>query len=386
MDVEVDSLFYGGPPLRLEERLRICRHRDSRVLRRAAVVALLGWVPLVVIAALQPLVFPGGGLSSLARDIPVHCRSLIAAPLFILAEAACTVRLAAMAQHFVQAGLVRERDLPQFESAKLSTRRLRDSPLAEAIVVVLAYAVVGALIYSGVVTPEWHRGVAGPLGPFSLAGWWNALVSLPLLLVLFMGWLWRVFLWGRFLWLMARLDLALVPSHPDLAGGLKFVSYSIRAFAPVGLAMGVVVAGAVANGVFMRGHALLTYRPAAIALAVFVTLAFCAPVTVFATKLRQTWTKGVFQYGAIASGLGREFERKWLTGKPVTEAALSVSDFSEVTDLYQVVGNVYEMRFVPIELRSVLQLVGMTLLPLVPVVLLSLPLDVIVKTVTRLLF
>jgi len=39
-----------------------------------------------------------------------------------------------------------------------------------------------------------------------------ALVSLPLLLVLFFGWLWRLFLWVRFLWCLSRLDLHLIPA------------------------------------------------------------------------------------------------------------------------------------------------------------------------------
>ncbi len=60
---------------------------------------------------------------------------------------------------------------------------------------------------------------------FSLAGWWHLLVSLPLLLILFFGWIWRLALWARFLFLMSRLNLRLIPAHPDNVGGLKICQF-----------------------------------------------------------------------------------------------------------------------------------------------------------------
>ena len=358
----------------------MCRHGDARVLRRMALVVLVGWVPIVLIAAVQPLLLPVAGLSSVGQDLAVHCRSLLAAPLFVLAEAFCAPRLAGMAEFFLSAELVQEHDRPRFERAKASTRHLRDSPVAEGVVVILAYAIVGALLYQDGALPEWHQNARGPLSPFSPAGWWHVAISLPLLLVLFLGSLWRVLLWARFLWLMSRLDLKLVPAHPDLAAGLRFISYSVRAFSPVGLAIGVVVAGRVANGVLMRGDALSAHQPAVIGLVVFVTVVFCGPVILFWGKLRQAWADGVFRYGAIAGSLGRTFEHKWLEGRRISESALAVPDFSEVTDLYQIVGNVYSMKLLPIEMWSVVTLIVTTLLPMLLIVLFSLPLDVVLQT------
>jgi hypothetical protein len=75
------------------------------------------------------------------------------------------------------------------------------------------------------------------------------LVSVPLLLLLLLGWLWRVLLWWRFLWLTARLDLRLIPGHPDLAGGLMFVGSSLRSFWLLSFALGAIAAGTVANRV-----------------------------------------------------------------------------------------------------------------------------------------
>ena len=67
------------------------------------------------------------------------------------------------------------------------------------------------------------------------------------------------------------------------------------------------------------------------------------------------------------------------------EDALEVPDFSATTDLYQVVSNVYDMRTVPIDVRDVLLLVATTLLPFLPIVLMAVPFDVILKDIAGLL-
>src|SRR5207302_1329448 len=64
---------------------------------------------------------------------------------------------------------------------------------------------------------------------------------------------------------------------------------------------------------------------------------------------------------------------------------LGVQDFSATTDLYQIVANVYAMRFVPVDFKSLLMLAGATLLPFLPVALLEMPLDALVTRLKELL-
>ncbi len=252
----------------------------------------------------------------------------------------------------------------------------------------VAYALLVALslnVTPGTV-PAWYT--AGGVGPrgISLAGWWYALVSLPLLLVLFLGWMWRVFLWCRFLWLMARLDLLLIPGHPDHVGGLKFVSSSLRGFRLIALALGAVAAGAVANRVLYSGAPLLAFKHVAIGLVVFILALSAGPLTVFIKKLRGAKRRGTFEYGALACAVGRQFEQKWLgRAGGVDEGTLEAQDFSATTDLFQVVSNVYEMDSLPFGLKNLSELVVATLLPFVPVALLAVPFDVILKSIAKLL-
>jgi hypothetical protein len=380
-----NELFAGGPPLKLQGLLGFVKPGEPNVARRAVLVVLIGWLPLVVLAVLESTVLQSNGSGSIGADFAVHARSLIAAPLFILAEAICIPRLGAIARHFLDAGLVRETDRVRFDEASASILRLRDSTLAEVVVISLAYAFIGALAYSFAIdgVPAWHRSGAS----FSLAGWWHVAVSLPLLVVLFLGWMWRLFLWTRFLWLVSRLDLRLVPSHPDKAAGLKVVGYSVRAWSILGFALGAIVAGTLANEIAQAGASLPAYEYVIGGIAAFSLVLFNAPLLAFSGRLLREWRRGVFEYGELADEYGWRFERKWLRRREaLDERALEIQEFSAVTDLYQIVERVHDMRMFPVDLTSVIFLAFATLLPFVPVALMAVPLDTIVSGLANLLF
>jgi len=219
--------------------------------------------------------------------------------------------------HFAETGLIVESDKARFQAAAASTSRLLNSNIGEMVTVVLVYIVVAALLLN--VSSDsflpWHRRAsAGVLG-LSPAGWWHALVSLPLFLIIVFGWLWRLVLWTRFLFLMSRLDLHLIAGHPDGVGGLKFVSTSLRGFRLVSFALGAVVAGSIANRQLHQGSQPLEFKNLVIGLMVFLVVLFAGPLTIFLKKLRETKRRGVFEYGALARTLGTEFEAKWLRQK-----------------------------------------------------------------------
>jgi hypothetical protein len=212
------------------------------------------------------------------------------------------------------------------------------------------------------------------------------LVSLPLLLVLMLGWLYRIGLWTRFLARMAALDLRLIPSHPDGSAGLRFVGYSSRAFAVLGLSLGTIVAGAVSAEVVGGENAIGALKRAFVGLLVFMALITVSPLLVFIPRLVGAMRKGLFEYGALAGRVGERFEQKWShTERGFPEEPLAAEDFSAMTDLNQVVGNVYRIFVIPLHLPSLISLVIATALPFVPVALLMVPTDVLVDSAMRLL-
>jgi hypothetical protein len=113
---------------------------------------------------------------------------------------------------------------------------------------------------------------------------------------------------------------------------------------------------------------------------------FTAPLLVLSPTLMRERRKGVFQYGALASAVGRIFERRWLAsvGSGTAGEILAVPDASATIDLYSIADNAVQMRLVPVTPRQVVRLLVAALLPFVPVLAMTLPLRDIFTRVAKL--
>ena len=376
--------FECAPPYHLESRLGLIRAGQPQVVRRAILALAIAWLPLALLTLVRGDFMRPDHVNAFILDIGCHARYLIALPLLILAEALCAPRLTAIAGQFIAAGLIAEADRRAYERAVASTGRLLHSRTAEVAAFILAYALVASLIVStpSAPVPLWHGVIWGERLAPTPAGWWGLLVSLPLLFLLLLGWLWRVGLWARFLWLMSRIELRLVPSHPDGAGGLGFLSTSLEAFLPLAFAFGVLAAGPVLNFVIHRGASPTQFRLQAVGVAVFTVVLFASPLLVFMRRLLDAHHRGVLSYGALTHRAGHEFEREWLPARQVIdEQTLKAPQFAATNNLYAIAARAIGMRRVPFDVRSVAVLGGAALVPFVPAELLRLPLDVILQKV-----
>ena len=381
------ELFDCGVLLKLRIHALTGRERGRNVMLRAVVVILAGWVPLFLLASYQTLVLGQAGVEAFLSDYAVACRSLIAAPVLVLAEWTSLPRLNVIAFHFRESGVVSKADDARFVAACVSTLRLRDSVTLDIALIILAYLIIAALKEMVPISlfPAWQLSMVAGTSVYSPAGWWHVLVSLPLLFVLLLTWAWRVVLWTRFLYLMSRLDLRLVPAHPDRTAGLRFVAYSTQAFSIVAFGLGVIVAGSAANGIVYRGASLNSLKVPLFALVASVVVIFAGPLLTFIGHLLRAWRRGTLQYSALAGRLGRQFEGKWFGNGVVDASTLEAPDFSATTDLYQVASNVYEVRLIPISVASLGILVAMAIVPFIAIALMFIPFDTIIEEIAKLL-
>src|SRR5207249_1040218 len=103
---------------------------------------------------------------------------------------------------------------------------------------------------------NWHI-VLTPAGEtLSHAGWWFGLVSAPIFRLLLLRWLWRMALWAWLLWRISRLNLVLIPTHPDAAAGLGFLSEAQLGFGSIAFAGSAVIAAQVGNAIAYEGATL----------------------------------------------------------------------------------------------------------------------------------
>ena len=384
------SLVLGGPLYQLWRRTRLAGDALQLLPRRIVVLTLLTWVPLLALSVAEGHAWGGSVQLPFLHDIEMHVRLLLALPLLVLAEQVVHQRMRPVVHEFVARGLIPDAARVQFDAAIAAAMRLRNSVTAEVLLIALVYGVGVLFVWRTQValdTTSWY-GVAvdGTLHP-SLAGWWLGCVSLPLFQFLLLRWYFRLFIWARFLWQVSRIELSLMPAHPDRCGGLSFLSLIYHAFAPVLLAQGMLLAGLMANRIFYAGATLLEFKLEIIGLVAVMVFAILGPLLVFAPHLAAAKRAGSLEYGLLAQRYTRAFDRKWLRGgAPADEPLIGSADLQSLADLGNSFAMVEKMLIVPFNLQTVLQLAAVMLLPVAPLLLTMIPLEELLDALLKIVF
>ncbi|MBL8415057.1 MAG: hypothetical protein JNM42_11530 [Propionivibrio sp.] len=384
------SLVLGGPLFQLLRRTHLSDDALMLVRQRIMVIALLAWLPLLLLSALEGNLWGGSTVVPFLFDIEVHVRFLVALPLLILAELVVHRRMRPLLQQFLERNLIPEDAMTRFESAIASAFRLRNSMLAEVLLIALVYG-VGVLIvwrhYVALDTATWYATASAGGSQLTLAGMWFGYVSLPIFQFLLCRWYFRLFIWAHFLWQVSRIELSLVPTHPDHLGGLSFVSGQVYAFTVLAVAHGALLAGNLANRIFFLGAELTQFKVEIAIVLIFLMCVVLGPLLFFMPQLAQAKRTGSREYGVLAERYVREFDAKWLRGgAPPGEPLVGSTDIQSLADLGNSFQVVREMRIVPIKRDDVVRLVVATLLPIVPLALTMMSLEELLKTLFGVLF
>jgi hypothetical protein len=381
------DLFDGGPPLGLQRRLGLVDSRDRKAALRASLAAGIAWIPLLVLNAARQL-SGHDSLSYFLLDLGASTRFLVAGPLLILGECSCLPKLSKIPEYFLHTGLIgTEEDRMKALAAMAAARRMLNSVWVEVFAVLLAYGLVGALYTTAAVRnlPAWHIVVddLSHATRFSAAGRWHEFVSLPLLIVLFFGWMWRQLVWWKLLSLLSKLNLKLIAAHPDRAGGLSFLATVIRGYWLLAMALSAILAGRIGNQL-RAGASLYEFRFHVVGLVAVVLAIVLAPFMAFVPTLVRLKDAGTFEYGSVARGVGERFEFRWLKEQRADEA-LESPQFSATTDLYSIVANVSQLSWFPVGFAPIRTLALVTLLPFVPVLLIVVPFSDLFRELRKLL-
>jgi hypothetical protein len=384
------SLVLGGPLYQLLRRSHLSDDALELVRQRIIVISLFAWLPLLALSALEGQLLGGRVAVPFLLDVEVHVKFLLATPLLIAAELMVHQRMRLLVRQFLERNLIPESAMPRFDAAIASAFRLRNSVLAEVLLIAFVYG-VGILIvwrhYTTLDTATWYATPSAEGSKLWLAGMWYGYVSLPLFQFLLVRWYYRIFIWMRFLWQVSRIQLSLIPTHPDRVGGLGFLANTVFPFLPLAVAHGVLLAGLIANRIFYVGAELPEFKVEIAVLAVFLLCLVLGPLLVFAPQLAQAKRVGNREYGALAERYVREFDAKWLRGgAPADEPLVGSGDIQSLADL----GNSFEvvrtMQIAPITRDAFIRLVAATLAPIVPLALTMMPLEELLKKLFGILF
>lgn len=367
------SLVLGGPLFQLLRRSRLSGGGLELLSRRILAFVVVTWLPLLI------LTFAGGSLLSpgikvpFLHDVDAHARFLVALPLLIIAERVVHQRLRTVIAQFLSRDLMSEATRVKFDAALASARRLRNSITAEVLLMALVYGFGVMFIWrthAALDGTNWYGETGGDSWKPSLAGWWFALVSLPFFQFLLLRWYFRLFIWARLLLRISRLDLRLVPLHPDRCGGLGFLGQVCFAFAPLLLAQGALLAGTLFNQIFFAGARLLQFKIEIAAVSAFALVSVVGPLLVFVPVLSRLKRAGMLEYGTFAQKYVAGFDRKWLKEEaPPGETLLGSGDIQSLADLNNSFEIVRTMKTVPFTKENLLLLAVLALLPVLPLTL-----------------
>jgi hypothetical protein len=389
-DPEDFSLVLGGPLFQLMRRAHLTDDALALQRRRIIVIALGAWLPLLLLAAIDGQLLGGGVAVPFLFDVEVHVRFLLVVPLLVAAELVVHQRMRLLGKVFRDRELIPPGAEARFDAAVASAYRLRNSVSAEVLLIALVY-VVGIMFvwrhYMALDTSTWYATAAADGSRLTPAGMWYGFVSLPVFQFLLLRWYFRLFIWTRLLWQVSRIDLQLVPTHPDRAGGLGFISAMAHAFIPLLIAHGALFAGNLANRIFHLGATLPQYRLEILLLVLMLLLLFLGPIAVFAPLLARTKRTGLREYGTLAQRYVREFDAKWLRGgAPADERLMGSADIQSLADLGNSFEVVRSMRVIPVTRDAILQLTVATLAPIAPLLLTIMPLEELLKKLFGMLF
>jgi len=384
------SLVLGGPLYQFFRRSHLSGDTFELAARRVIALSLFAWLPLLLLSAITGGLWGGATAVPFLTDVEVHVRLLVAMPLLILAELVVHRRMRLVVRQFLDRKLIPEDARPRFDDAIAALMRLRNSTAIELLLIALVYG-VGVFgiwrVYAVLDQTAWNTVPAVGSSGLSLAGMWYTFVSVPLFQFMLLRWYFRLFVWGRFLWQVSRIEMNLVPTHPDRVGGLGFLSSTAFAFVPLALAHGAVLSGMIAQRILHVGTSLMEFKVEIAVVVVFVQCLVFVPLLLLAPQLAQAKRNGIREYGTLAQRYVREFDAKWLRGgAPPTEGLIGSADLQSLADL----GNSFEvvrtMRAALVTRDAIVQLGIATIIPLAPLLLTVMPLEELVKKLFGILF
>ncbi|MBS0202688.1 MAG: hypothetical protein JSS49_07290 [Planctomycetes bacterium] len=374
----------GGLTNRIAGRIRLLEPPVWRRILRAFLLILLTWLPLVILAAFAGHAIGTNVVVSLWRDPEVNARFLLALPLLEAAEVFGIFWLALQIRQFLGTDIIPPRDRPQFDAAIAQSQRWQDSTISEVVMFVIAIAasfISRHYMLSGGHS-TWERLATG----MTPAGWWHMLISLPILYFFLLRALWIFVLWSWFLLRVSRIELNLTPTHPDQAGGLGFVAYGQASFAPMVLALSVVVSAGCAYEIYHRGGSLNSLKYHVIVYVVLILCLVHLPLLAFAAQLSRRRFEGLLRFGNLIWRHDSAFDEKWLSNDSKNrEPLLGTMDIQSLAHIATAYHHIQEMRMIPIDRAALAVLFVSAAIPFLPLIGTEIPFPEIIAKLGELL-
>jgi hypothetical protein len=371
------SLVRGGPFYRAQEATRLLTPQRWNLGRRIAFSIGLTWVPLVLITLLSKPYAIGG----LLKDYTINVRLLIAVPVLLVGQVVMENAFRTIVRHIREAELLSGQEEAKMDLTISSLIHLRDSVVPEIVILIAAYLhFLGTVRLRMVTADAWALSDSSHFFHLSPAGWYYAFVSQLVYQFLLGISLWKWFLWVCFLFRLSKLDLQLIPTHPDQHGGIGFLGMSPLAIAPTMFVASAAIGSSWRIEILKHTAHLMDFKLEAIILLIVVLIVAMGPLVFFVPRLARLRRRGILQYGILGQLHSTSFHNKWiLNRKGHEEELLTAPEISTLTDYASSYENVAKLQPFPLDKGALIGLVLAVAIPMLPTVLAEIPFITVLK-------
>ena len=351
---------------RLGLRLGLVR-RDTNTVLIGLILGPALWLVIVALALIE-------GVEDRLFDMTLvagHARLLVIIPLFFLTESWVAPHMTAFVATIARTGVVPPGAQLALDTEVSRVNRWTNWWWAEALFLLVAVG-MGA---TGSTLQTYGVSAADDLSRTALAAFVYFQGGLTVFRFLLFRWCWKLTLWCWFLWRVSRLDLQLIPGHPDRAGGLGPLEGVHERLTPLVAALSVIECSSLTESISAGTLSATAVYPTLALLLLLDAALFLAPLLVFTDKLWASRTKGVGAYTALSARYVKAFETKWMGGSlPEGEPLLGTADLQSLADLNNAVSVVSSMRWITVGPRLLTMMTLAAAVPLTPLLLFQYPL------------
>jgi hypothetical protein len=359
------SLFQGDWLHRVYAKLYLADQARFRIVKRCLAVMGLTWLPVALLALVSG--HAGGGMvaTNFFADFAAYAQFLVGMPLFMIAEPIIEESTRSVARQLISCDIVRPEDQGRLYRVHRLIARVRKPYWSDLACLVIAYSFSVVIL-----VPEfgpnhlqtWHVKDYGHWRFLTAPGLWEFLIALPLMNYTWLRLMWKIVLWIFYLQRVSRMDLDLHPTHPDLTGGIGFISDAQGRFAIFILAYGISnVAATVVYEIVIQHYNFQTmpvWGPLFL-FAVGAPLLFLTPLFMFTKHLYRSKNRALATYRERVTAQGRSVESRWQTNDHGTQSTSDeIRELAELATMSTMFLHIEKMRVVPFDLRSLVQLMG----------------------------
>jgi hypothetical protein len=143
----------------------------------------------------------------------------------------------------------------------------------------------------------------------------------------------------------------------------------------------------IANKIFYSGAELLAFKVEIVGTVALLVFMILGPMLAFTPQLLEAKHRGIAEYGRLGQRYAREFDRKWVRGDgPAGEPLLGSADIQSLADLRNSFVVVKDIHMAPFDMKNVITLAVVTLIPVAPLLLTTFSAEEILDRLLKTIF